>query len=66
MTDGASAGVKTVLEVMIANPLDGVLIPIPQYPLYSAAITRLGGTFIGYELMEDYTSGQGIEAVLES
>ena len=24
-----------------------------------AAITRLGGTFIGYELMEDYTSGKG-------
>lgn len=86
LTDGASAGVKTVLEafalvmlllrpqVMIGSPLDGVLIPIPQYPLYSAlvsasyecirsleaAITRLGGTFIGYELLEDYTSGQGI------
>ncbi|CAK9086132.1 Probable alanine aminotransferase [Durusdinium trenchii] len=59
LTDGASAGVKTVLEVMIGSPLDGVLIPIPQYPLYSAAITRLGGTFIGYELMEDYTSGKG-------
>ena len=24
-----------------------------------AAITRLGGTYIGYELMEDYTSGKG-------
>ena len=65
---------------MIGDSLDGVLIPIPQYPLYSvwvpdsvavsshvlvydasneAAITRLGGTYIGYELMEDYTSGKG-------
>ncbi|OLP89429.1 putative alanine aminotransferase, mitochondrial [Symbiodinium microadriaticum] len=53
LTDGASAGVKTVLEVMIDGPLDGLLIPIPQYPLYSASITRLGGTHIGYELVED-------------
>lgn len=59
LTDGASAGVKTVLEVMITDQMDGILIPIPQYPLYSAAITRLGGTYIGYELMEDYTSGKG-------
>lgn len=59
LTDGASAGVKTVLETMIDGPLDGVLIPIPQYPLYSASITRLGGTSIGYELLEDYMTGRG-------
>ncbi|CAJ1444241.1 unnamed protein product, partial [Effrenium voratum] len=59
LTDGASSGVKTVLEVMIDGPKDGLLIPIPQYPLYSAAITRLGGTAIGYELTEDYASGKG-------
>ncbi|CAE7566774.1 gpt [Symbiodinium pilosum] len=59
LTDGASAGVKTVLEVMIDGPLDGLLIPIPQYPLYSASMTRLGGTHIGYELVEDYASGKG-------
>ncbi|CAE7548700.1 gpt [Symbiodinium natans] len=59
LTDGASAGVKTVLEVMIDSPSDGLLIPIPQYPLYSASITRLGGTHIGYELVEDYVSGKG-------
>jgi len=44
---------------MIDGPLDGFLIPIPQYPLYSASITRLGGTHIGYELVEDYVSGKG-------
>ena len=26
----------------------GILIPIPQYPLYSAAITSYGGTQLGY------------------
>eukprot|EP00933_Yihiella_yeosuensis_P022944 TRINITY_DN17953_c0_g1_i1.p1 TRINITY_DN17953_c0_g1~~TRINITY_DN17953_c0_g1_i1.p1 ORF type:complete len:539 (-),score=122.36 TRINITY_DN17953_c0_g1_i1:109-1725(-) len=59
LTDGASAGVKTVLEVMINDEKDGILIPTPQYPLYSASITRLGGTSIGYELTEDYNSGKG-------
>jgi len=55
-TDGASAGVKTVLEMLIRGPEDGVLIPIPQYPLYSASVTRLGGKWIGYELDEDYST----------
>jgi aspartate/methionine/tyrosine aminotransferase len=33
-----------------------VLIPIPQYPLYSASVVRLGGTWVGYELKEDYSA----------
>jgi len=54
LTDGASNAVKTVLEMLITGPTDGILIPIPQYPLYSASIVRLGGKWIGYELGEDY------------
>lgn len=34
------------------DPHDGVLIPIPQYPLYSASIDLLGGHRIGYYLDE--------------
>jgi len=59
LTDGATAGVKTVLEVMLDGPQDAILIPMPQYPLYSASVVRLGGTFIYYEMTEDYTSAQG-------
>jgi alanine transaminase len=59
LTDGASAGVKTALELVISDPTDGILIPIPQYPLYSASCTRLNGTAIGYEMTEDYSSGEG-------
>jgi len=55
-TDGASSGVKTILEMIIRGPQDGILIPIPQYPLYSASVTRLGGKWIGYELDEDYSA----------
>ena len=34
------------------------MIPIPQYPIYSALITLLGGVQIGYEL--DESNGWGI------
>eukprot|EP00922_Rhytidocystis_sp_ex-Travisia-forbesii_P012762 GHVS01019198.1.p1 GENE.GHVS01019198.1~~GHVS01019198.1.p1 ORF type:complete len:714 (-),score=124.66 GHVS01019198.1:617-2473(-) len=52
LTDGASPGVRLSLELFIEGPLDGVLIPIPQYPLYSATIARLGGTAVNYYLQE--------------
>ena len=39
LTDGASKGVQTALRILIATPTDGIMIPIPQYPLYSATIT---------------------------
>lgn len=59
ITDGASMGVKTVLELLIGTSTDGILIPIPQYPLYSASIVRLNGTWIGYEMDEDYDQRSG-------
>ena len=36
LSDGASESVTNVIEVLIAEPTDGIMIPIPQYPLYSA------------------------------
>ncbi|RMH03596.1 MAG: aminotransferase class I/II-fold pyridoxal phosphate-dependent enzyme [Planctomycetota bacterium] len=53
ITDGASEAVKRVLEILIAGPEDGVMIPIPQYPLYSAVIRRCGGRQVGYYPDED-------------
>jgi hypothetical protein len=43
LTDGASAGVRNVLQSIIRNEADAVLVPIPQYPLYSASIALYGG-----------------------
>ena len=34
LTDGASKGVQAALTLLIAKKNDGILIPIPQYPLY--------------------------------
>jgi aspartate/methionine/tyrosine aminotransferase len=52
LTDGASKGVQAVLRILVADARDGILIPIPQYPLYSASVTLLGGAQVGYRLDE--------------
>jgi len=53
LTDGASKGVQAVLIALLKNDNDGFMIPIPQYPLYSATIELYGGKQIGYYLDED-------------
>ena len=52
LTDGASKGVQTALRILISGPRDGIMIPIPQYPLYSATITLYEGQQVGYYLDE--------------
>lgn len=52
LTDGASKAAQAVLNLLISGPTDGILIPIPQYPLYSATITLYGGAQIPYLLDE--------------
>ncbi len=53
LTDGASKGVDLVLQSFIRSSKDGVMIPIPQYPLYSADITLFGGHQVPYYLDEE-------------
>jgi len=53
LTDGASKGVSAVLMALMKKPSDGFLIPIPQYPLYSATIELYGASKIGYYLDEE-------------
>lgn len=53
LTDGASSGIKIVMNLLISNPSDGILLPIPQYPLYSATLDLLGGQRVPYYLDED-------------
>jgi len=52
LTNGASEGVFAALDLLIRSPQDGVMIPIPQYPLYSAALTLKGGAAVSYYLDE--------------
>jgi aspartate/methionine/tyrosine aminotransferase len=53
LTNGASPAIQNVLTILIRNEKDGVLIPIPQYPLYTASIRLFGGSALPYELDED-------------
>ncbi len=52
LTDGASKGVQAALRMLIAGPNDGIMVPIPQYPLYSATITLYEGKQVNYYLDE--------------
>lgn len=54
LTDGASKGVQAALRILINGPQAGIMIPIPQYPLYSATITLLGGVQVPYYLDEEH------------
>jgi aspartate/methionine/tyrosine aminotransferase len=53
LTNGASEGAMFILEILVAGPQDGVMIPIPQYPLYSATIRRCGGVQVDYHPDEE-------------
>jgi alanine transaminase len=65
LTDGASKGVQAVLTALLRSPQDGVMTPIPQYPLYSASLALYGGQQIGYYLDEE-NRWQLNEQILES
>jgi len=56
LTNGASDGVRMIYQCCIRAPRDGVrdgvLVPIPQYPLYSALTTLYTGELVPYFLNE--------------
>lgn len=49
---GASIGVTQLLSALSTGPTSGFLIPIPQYPLYSATLTLVNSTAVQYHLDE--------------
>ncbi|AQK89359.1 Alanine aminotransferase 2 mitochondrial [Zea mays] len=53
LTDGASPTVHMILQLLIRSEKDGILCPIPQYPLYSASIALHGGSLVPYFLDEE-------------
>jgi aspartate/methionine/tyrosine aminotransferase len=42
-----------MLNMLIRNDRDGIMIPCPQYPLYSATIALLQGHQMNYYLDEE-------------
>jgi alanine transaminase len=63
LSAGASSGVNTLLHVICAGPHTGVLVPIPQYPLYTATLSILNATCVPYYLDESKGWGTDLEAI---
>jgi len=53
LTEGASQGVHMIIQMLISDPKDSIMIPIPQYPLYSASVALNGGSIVPYYLDEE-------------
>lgn len=56
LSAGASAGVNALMTVICASPNTGVLVPIPQYPLYTATLSLLNAKCVPYYLNEEDAS----------
>jgi len=52
LTAGASSGVNTLLNTIVSSPDTAILIPVPQYPLYTATLALLNATAVPYYLDE--------------
>lgn len=66
LTDGASKGVMQILNTVICSENDGILVPVPQYPLYSATIALCGGSLVPYYLEESANWGLDIGQLRQS
>ncbi|XP_068637318.1 glutamate--glyoxylate aminotransferase 2-like isoform X2 [Aristolochia californica] len=66
LTDGASKGVMQMLKAIIRNQKDGILVPVPQYPLYSASISLNGGSLVPYYLEESANWGLDVNNLRQS
>jgi alanine transaminase len=66
LTTGASDAIKAIMEILLTNPTRGekragFMIPIPQYPFYTATIAEYLAQPIGYYLDEDRNWGLDIK-----
>ncbi|KAH8666728.1 pyridoxal phosphate-dependent transferase [Xylariales sp. PMI_506] len=66
LSAGASSGVNTLLHILCASENSGILVPIPQYPLYTASLSVLNATCVPYYLDEASNWGTSLETIKES
>jgi alanine transaminase len=66
LSTGASSGVNTLLHVIAGKPETGVLVPIPQYPLYTATLAVLNCRCVPYYLDESKAWGTDFQAIKDS
>ncbi|KAI9733904.1 MAG: hypothetical protein M1834_002559 [Cirrosporium novae-zelandiae] len=66
LTAGASSGVNTLMNVICASSSTGVLVPIPQYPLYTATLSVLNARCVPYYLDESNSWSTSISDIKSS
>ncbi|CAJ2505216.1 Uu.00g126100.m01.CDS01 [Anthostomella pinea] len=66
LSAGASSGVNTLLHILCAAPNSGILVPIPQYPLYTASLAVLNATCVPYYLDEAANWGTSLATIKEA
>ncbi|KAJ2683535.1 alanine transaminase [Coemansia spiralis] len=52
-SNSASGAVERVIDMLVSSPDVGIMIPIPQYPLYTATLARVNAHAVPYYLQED-------------
>jgi alanine transaminase len=66
LSTGASSGVNTLMHIICAKPETGILVPIPQYPLYTATLALLNARCVPYLLDEEKAWGTELSVIRES
>lgn len=66
LTSGASGGVSSLMQILISSSDVGVMIPIPQYPLYSATLSLYDAKPVPYYLDEANDWAVNVEAMAKS
>ena len=66
LSAGASSGVNTLLHIVCAKPETGILVPIPQYPLYTASLAVLNARCVPYYLDESKAWGTDMGAIRDA
>ena len=66
LSAGASSGVNTLMNIICSKPETGILVPIPQYPLYTATLAVLNARCVPYYLEERRAWGTDIGAIREA
>ena len=65
LTTGASAAVTNLINTIAVDKNSGFLIPIPQYPLYSATLTLCNSTAVQYYLDENSSWSTNCKEIAE-
>lgn len=66
LSAGASSGVNTLMHIICASPKTGILVPIPQYPLYTATLSLLNARLVPYYLDESKAWGTDLSAIRDA